>query len=122
MHSLGERKRAKKKRNGVVRGKDAGGRNLGPCKRKENPGTGGHVTLSPPPKQKTLLRSLGFAILTEEGAIELEILQNTPIVFHMNRKKINRFTELLQRNQRTKINTHPVRKLLRKTSMMLRKL
>ena len=35
-------------------------------------------------------------MLTEEGAIELEILQNTPIVLYINRRKINRFTESLQ--------------------------
>lgn len=43
MYSFGERKRVKKKRNGVVRGKDVGGRNLGFCKRKENFGIGGYV-------------------------------------------------------------------------------
>lgn len=52
---------------------------------------------------------LDFAVPTEEGAMELEILQNTPTEFYMNRRKINRSVELLQpypQRTTTTINKH----------------
>lgn len=55
--------------------------------------TGGHVTLSPTTKPENLPSYLDFAVLTGEGAIELEILEKAPIVLYMNRNKMNRFIE-----------------------------
>ena len=94
-----------------MKGKGTKRKNLRSYKRKRTSQTGGYITLSPTTKTKNLLSYLDFAILTEEGAIELESLQNTLIVLYRNRRKINRSIELLRKPLENK-STHPVRKFL----------
>lgn len=70
----------------MVKGNGTKRKNLRSYKRKRTPHTGGYIILSPTTKTKNLLSYLDFGILTEEGAIELEILQNSLSVAYKQEK------------------------------------
>lgn len=67
------------------------------------------MALSPTAKPQHLPSSPDFAVPTEEGAIDLEILLNTPAVFYTNRDTINRV--IAKKKSKDKINTPQMREL-----------